>query len=592
MKKLLRALALTLTLALCLALPVTAQAHEHLHLGDPMGGFTVTTPEGETITYDGLMEQYNGVLINFWYDGCGWCDYEFPFLQTAYETYGDEIAVLALSPYDDDAAIAAYKAARGLTFPMATDTASLAESFGVTGYPTTVMIDRFGVICFVESGAQQSADAFMGLMEGFIGDDYTESKVGYTIPGPKPDIDNPASEAVAAAANAEGGNLVWTASEASRAWPWIPAEADGRTVLSTSNAGKHSTAAETCVNLTADAGDALAFDLKVSTESGYDFFSLKVNGETVKSFSGVMDWISYAHAFDAAGEYEIAFAFEKDYIGESGEDAVMLDNVRLLSGEAAAEAIAANPYRPAPIEGESFTLSIADASAQPVSVLGADGMPLTEFVGAPVEGFFLVEEEAAAVRIQLGDAIDHDTVMLSTTNTSGVVTMCGKAEDGYYYTVALDEASTGGAPFVPFYLYIDVRESTQIDDSVVIFASAEGADMFCQSYGAYLGQSLTWEPAGDAPAAAAALPAEVEYALTFVDESGAPLTGVLANICDESTCTVAVSDAAGRAVFTAAPYAYDVHIIKAPDGYAVDSDAAWKLDPAGGELVITLAKAE
>lgn len=589
MKKLLRALALTLTLALCLALPVAAQAQESLYIGDPMGGFSVTTPEGETITYDALMEQYDGILINFWFDGCTWCDYEFPFLQEAYEAYGDQIAVLALSPYDDDAAIAAYKAKFGLTFPMAADTASLSESFRCTGYPTTVMIDRFGVICFIESGAQPSADAFMGLMEGFIGDDYTESKVGYTIPGPRPTVENPAPEAVAAAVNAEGSALVWSAAEGDRVWPWTPGESDGRTVVSASNAGQHSTSAGMDVRVTAEAGDALAFDLNASTESGYDFFTLKVNGEIVKSFSGETGWFSYAHAFDAAGEYTVTFSYDKDYIGESGADTVMLDNVRLLSGEAAAEAVAANPYRPNVLEGGNYALTVVDETAQPVSILGADGAPLTEFVGAPVDGFWLVPADTANVRIQLGEALDADAAMIATNSTAGLVSMCSIGDDGYYYATALDSLASTGSFFTPVYLYANVRESTAISSSIVAFASEEEIEAFCESYGAYLGQTLTWAFAEETPAY---LPAEVEYTLVFQDESGAPLMGVLANICDESTCTVVVSDAEGRGTFTAAPYAYDVHVIKAPDGCAVDSEAAWKLDPAGGELVITLAKAE
>ena len=45
------------------------------------------------------------------------------------------------------------KATNGLTFDMAQEKLGLATAFGVTGYPTSVMIDRYGVICFIEGGA-------------------------------------------------------------------------------------------------------------------------------------------------------------------------------------------------------------------------------------------------------------------------------------------------------------------------------------------------------------------------------------------------------------------------------------------------------
>ena len=80
---------------------------------------------------------------------------------------------------------------------------------------------------------------------------------------------------------------------------------------------------------------------------------------------------------------------------------------------------------------------------------------------------------------------------------------------------------------------------------------------------------------------------ETVYCLTFTDGQGAPLAGVMANVCDESTCQVVFSDEQGQAWLMKMPYAYEVHVIMAP-GLTVDAEAVWLLPEAGGEMVIVL----
>jgi hypothetical protein len=43
---------------------------------------------------------------------------------------------------------------------------------GVTGYPTSVFIDRDGVVCLIHAGAITNSDDFYKIFETFTADDY------------------------------------------------------------------------------------------------------------------------------------------------------------------------------------------------------------------------------------------------------------------------------------------------------------------------------------------------------------------------------------------------------------------------------------
>lgn len=79
--------------------------------------------------------------------------------------------------------------------------------------------------------------------------------------------------------------------------------------------------------MNAKARDAVAITFKVSSEAAFDLMQIRVNGETVKCFGGEHDWMTYAYAFDADGEYTVSIAYTKDEQGESGEDLLWIDSV-------------------------------------------------------------------------------------------------------------------------------------------------------------------------------------------------------------------------------------------------------------------------
>ncbi len=142
-------------------------------LGDVMWDLTVTDVEGNTYSISQLLEEKEAVLLNFWFMDCAPCRMEFPDLQKAWETRSDKLAVLALNPIDsDEAAIAQFAKDMGLTFPVGKCPQEAQTALKLAAYPTTVIIDRNGVISLVHQGGIQGVDTFGDIMDYFTADGY------------------------------------------------------------------------------------------------------------------------------------------------------------------------------------------------------------------------------------------------------------------------------------------------------------------------------------------------------------------------------------------------------------------------------------
>lgn len=148
-----------------------------LGLGDVMADLSVTV-DGTTYTISELLKEKKAVVLNLWYEGCQPCKAEFPYINEAYAQYTEKLELLALNPYDgDEASVAAYKANLGLSFPMAKVDLQWQSVLGITAYPTTIVIDRYGTIAFVHTGSVPDTDTFTTLFEYFTSDSYVQSEI-------------------------------------------------------------------------------------------------------------------------------------------------------------------------------------------------------------------------------------------------------------------------------------------------------------------------------------------------------------------------------------------------------------------------------
>ena len=147
-------------------------------LGDIICDFTVTAANGNEYNVSDLIKEKKAVILNFWFMNCGPCRSEFPYLQQAYEEYNDEIEVLALNPVDGtDESISVYADELALSFPMAVCSPEWEKCMKLTAYPTTVVIDRYGMISFIHTGSITEKDTFVRLFEYYSSDDYVQATI-------------------------------------------------------------------------------------------------------------------------------------------------------------------------------------------------------------------------------------------------------------------------------------------------------------------------------------------------------------------------------------------------------------------------------
>ena len=557
--------AMLLSLALlCALLPAQAGAYR---LGDTIADFSVSTPDGETLSLQALLQKYRAVVLNFWFKDCTWCDYEFPYLEEAWQQLSSDVAVLALSPYDDAQTIADYQASKGLTFPMAMDTAGLSTQFGVGSYPTTIVIDRYGVYCLREEGAQPSAQAFIDLLTPYIGADYSQSVLnGASLPTAQA----PSAEALRGAL---GDALTFYSSDSLTAWPWL---VDGDRVYS-SNAGAAETDALLYTRVTAQAGDALAFDVRVSCLPVFDRLTISLSGEIVKTFTGETSLQGYAIAFPQAGEYEICFACAKESAEGAGDDRAELRHIRLLHGQEAADALAANPAYPQTLPGKELDVSLDSSAAREIAFDDPAG-----YIAAylPAKHYYILTQDPAPAHVAIGADIDPDAAILYNMDGARAVSTAETGESSFIVSCSLQGESYDQL------LVLESLEQQENNAAILYFADTAFVDQVCQGFGA----SWRYLENGAADSAQES-PQEATYTLRFVDADGAPVAGVMVNICSDTFCFApAVTGTDGVATFTGAPYAYEVHVLHAPAGYQWDDAQTVVLPAAGGETMLTLSK--
>ena len=314
-----------------------------LGLGDVMYDFTVMAADGKEITLSDVLKKKDLVVLNFWYTTCSWCVEEFPLIETVYQEYKDNVEVIALDPMDDISAVETFQKQYGLSFPMASCPSSWSNTFGIQGYPTTIMIDRYGVICLVESGAVTSKRPWVSAFDHFTAKDYEQklcvNGIGDLVTQIKPNVEMPKSEKIAELINKGTINVTYrpeTEDEnAEYIWPFIEGEKLGQSCIYASNKGIDDSYAIMYADVELKKGQALGFDYLISSEHLCDILYVIVNDEDIFQISGVSDkekWQScYPVVADEDGTYEVALCFMKDSDGSAGDDTVYIDNMRVVN---------------------------------------------------------------------------------------------------------------------------------------------------------------------------------------------------------------------------------------------------------------------
>ncbi len=313
-----------------------------LGLGDVMYDFTVMQPDGTEIKLSEVLKKKKLVMLNFWYTTCSWCMEEFPIMDEVYKEYKDDIEIIALNPMEDNSVVKSFMAQQKFAFPMAACPSSWANTFNVTGYPTSVFIDRYGVICAVEAGAITSKRPFVCAFDHFTAEDYKqklcENGIADLVTRIKPSYKMDSSENIGKLINSGNITIKYRPEteddNAEYIWPFIAGEKLGKSCIYASNRGIDDSYAIIYADVTLKKGQALGFDYLVSSEKFNDVLYVIVDDEDIFQISGVSSpekWTScYPCVAEEDGTYEVALCFMKDSDTSEGDDTVYIDNMRVV----------------------------------------------------------------------------------------------------------------------------------------------------------------------------------------------------------------------------------------------------------------------
>lgn len=332
----------------CELIPAAQSAQCSYALYTMMVDFTFKDCNGQSHTLSSLLKTRKAVVLNFWYTGCNPCRSEFPAIQKAYASR-DDVEILAICSThqgDTNSDVSKFKDEYGLQFPMGVDTLGLNNSFSVAAFPTTVIIDRYGMIAEKMSGSETSVNTWTTLFNKYTADNYVQERKNANEPGTdpgtkpnpqeKPDIKMPASSVLEAAANGEGFSATYRPDDSEYSWPWLAGQdPDGSTYIYSSNKGKHSSYSIVYVDIDMKKDDVLSFEYNVDSEADADYLHVFLDGDLMNGdgYSATDGWLSTdIYVADRDRTVELAFAFQKDS-GDpdtfKGDDVAKIRNIHL-----------------------------------------------------------------------------------------------------------------------------------------------------------------------------------------------------------------------------------------------------------------------
>lgn len=141
--------------------------------GQDMPDFTVTLTDGSSVTLSELLKEKDLVVFNIFASWCGPCEKEFPEIEKVYQEKKDQIEIISLSfePKDTMEIISEYKESHGLSFPMGLVNSDL-SFLQIKNVPTTIFIDKKGMVGFIKVGAFLSREEFEEKVNFFLSPAY------------------------------------------------------------------------------------------------------------------------------------------------------------------------------------------------------------------------------------------------------------------------------------------------------------------------------------------------------------------------------------------------------------------------------------
>jgi peroxiredoxin len=141
------------------AILCSVYANASVNVSEQAPDFTLKSLEGQNLR----LEEYRGqvVLINFWASWCGPCRQEMPILDQLHQRYEDTgFAVLGVNVEGEIAPAQKIVDKTNVTFPVLIDEGqSVSQMYDLEAMPSTVVVDRAGVIRYVHMGYKPGDEA-------------------------------------------------------------------------------------------------------------------------------------------------------------------------------------------------------------------------------------------------------------------------------------------------------------------------------------------------------------------------------------------------------------------------------------------------
>ena len=591
----LKKLGVVLVLALWCMVSVAALA-EGYTLGDTVEDFTATLSDGTVFSLSETLAEGKPVLLNFWASWCGPCKLEMPAMEQAWQQMGDDVAFVCLSTESTDTleSIAAIREELGIaTLPMGLGGEELYSKMKLNNsIPFTVVIDRNGVLCFAHHGTVPSEETFVDLMEVFAAENYSAPQLLDEFPRNKAAAAPSSVEEMRAAIGAEGLEIVLDSSV--RTWPFVVREGG----VFASNGDSDNSYAAFSVRLNAQAGEGVAFEYTVKDIPGFMQFGVAADGKPVDVLDGDKDWTDNAVTFNTAGEHVVTFSFKHnqklDFVKELFAG---VRNVRKVSAEEAGKILAAKAQSVCSLEGYDMEAEVLEGELRDMVIMLGDDF---EYERKKVR----VSDGPIKLRIRIGSGVDVNHAFIYADADARMLNTLPHDELGYLLEMSPsseDDTILSSLSMFPSAM-LSFDQMFLGKKALEFYTSEQGLDAWVDLLNGLIVNpdaqepvKLSWMYVDDMPKQEepqtpeeSSLNADgtANYTVIVTDKGGKGIAGAMVQICTDEMCQVFFSDDNGIVNMTADPFAYQVHILRAP-GFATPEET-YLLPKLGGSLKIEL----